>query len=60
MTRSEFYNARAADCLRLANRTQDMRRRSMFLNMNECWSALEARAFLAEDGVRLDTGTPLP
>jgi len=59
MTRSEFYSSRAADCLRLANCAHDMQRRSMFLNMTECWSALEARASLAEDGIRLDTGTPL-
>jgi hypothetical protein len=55
MMRSEFYSARAADCLRLANHTQDLRRRFMFLNMTECWSALEARASLAENGTRLDT-----
>jgi hypothetical protein len=38
MMQSEFYSARAADYVRLANRTQDMRRRSMFLNMIECLS----------------------
>jgi hypothetical protein len=59
MMRSEFYSARATDCLRLAKLTQDVRRCSMFLNMSECWSALEARASLAEDGTRLDTATPI-
>jgi hypothetical protein len=59
MTRSEFYSVRAADSLRLANCAQDMQRRSMFLNMTECWSALEARASLAENGTRLNTGTAL-
>jgi hypothetical protein len=58
MIQSALYHARAADCLRLANCTGDARRRSMYLNMIECWNALEARASLAEDGTRLDTADP--
>jgi|RhiMethySRZTD1v2_1073278.scaffolds.fasta_scaffold18659_3 hypothetical protein len=58
MMRSELYRARAADCLRLANRAEDVQRRCMFLNMTACWSALEARASLAEDGTTLDTAAP--
>ena len=54
IVQSELYHTRAADCLRLANCTDDAQHRSMYLNMTECWNALEARASLAENGTRLD------
>ena len=54
MTLSERYNANAAECLQLAERTRDAQRRAMLLNMSECWSALAVRALHAEDGGWLD------
>lgn len=59
MMQSELTAQGAADCLSLAKRTEDLQRPCMFPNMTECWSALEARASLAEDGTRLDTATPI-
>lgn len=55
MKLSEQYNANAAECLLLAERTRDQQRRAMLLNMSECWSALAVRALHAEEGGRLDT-----
>ena len=57
MKLSERYNANAAECLTLANRTRDQQRRAMLLNMSECWSALAVRALHVEEGGRLDTAT---
>jgi len=55
LSQSERYHTHAADCLLLAERTHDLRRRAMLLNMAECWRALAARALLTEEGVRTDT-----
>jgi hypothetical protein len=57
MKLSERYNANAAECLTLANKTRDQHRRAMLMNMSECWSALAVRALRVEEGGRLDTAT---
>jgi hypothetical protein len=51
---SESYHAYAADCLLLAQRTEDADRKAILLNMVECWRALAARADLAEDGADIN------
>jgi hypothetical protein len=56
MKLSEKYAANAAECLVMAHGMHDEQRRAMLLNMSDCWSALAARALLAEDGGRLDPG----
>lgn len=57
MKLSEKYAANAAECLLLADGMRDLQRRTMLLNMSECWHALAARAVLAEEGGRLDPGS---
>lgn len=56
MKQSDRYHAHAAECLRLADGTQDRQRRLILTNMTECWYALAARAATAEDGTTLDVG----
>jgi hypothetical protein len=54
MKQSDRYHAHAAECLRLADGTEDQQRRVILINMRECWHALAARAATAEDGTKLD------
>jgi hypothetical protein len=54
MKQSDRYHAQAAECLRLADGTEDQQRRVILINMRECWHALAARAATAEDGTKLD------
>jgi hypothetical protein len=56
MKQSDRYHAHAAECLRLADGTDDPRRRVILINMRECWHALAARAANAEDGTKLNVG----
>jgi len=56
MKQSDRYHAHAAECSRLADGTDDPRRRVILINMRECWHALAARAANAEDGTKLNVG----
>lgn len=55
MKQSDKYWAHADECLRMANNTDNLHRRTILLNMSECWQVLATRALLAEEGGRLDT-----
>ncbi len=49
MKRSDVYLSLAADCKHMAEGTEDMPRRNMLTNMEECWRVLAARALNSEE-----------